>query len=148
MLVICYVGGETCRLCGWSGGQQANWGGEKEEQSWSGCQTIPGSVIIISLLRNLEYILILRCVRKLPSCNECSASSPGEKPHVAVCKLPGWESHFWLADQREYDTAAEKLWVHLSSQWQVYQTGARRKRETKILVCIKFVDIHLHISVI
>lgn len=23
---------------------------------------------------------------------------PGEEPHVAVCQLPGWESHLWLSD--------------------------------------------------
>lgn len=128
-MLICHLGRETCRLRGRSGGQQTNWSGEKEEQSWSGCQAFPGTLIITCLLRNVDDVILRWCVSKMPTCNECSAPSPGEKPHVAVCKLPGWESHFWLSDQREYDSAGEKLWVDLFSQWQVYQTGTKGQKK-------------------
>ena len=53
---------------------------------------------------------------------------------MAVCQLPDWEPHLWLSDQREHDTAAEELWLHLSSQWQVHQTGANNKKTNGVLL--------------
>lgn len=47
-------------------------------------------------------------------------SSPGEEPHVAVCKLPDRKSHLRLSDEREHDPAAEELRINLSSQRKVH----------------------------
>lgn len=44
----------------------------------------------------------------------------GEEPYVAVCQLPDWKPHLRLSDQREYDSAAEELWLKVSPEWQVH----------------------------
>lgn len=63
-------------------------------------------------MENLPYVLLT----KDKTVSASLSLPPGEEPHVAVCQLSDCESHVRLSDQREHDTAAEELWVHLSAR--------------------------------